>query len=86
MTPDGRFRTPPASSGLPLTTKVGAAAVLVAVVTGALGIAALLLWAAVLLIPVALAAGVLAWLAFRFQLWRARGGVVVRGNWPPRRT
>ncbi len=69
MTPDGAFRAPP---GPALPIKVGAVAVVVAVLAGALSVAAFVFWFAVSLIPVALVAGAVAWLAFRFQLWRMR--------------
>jgi hypothetical protein len=71
MTPDGQFRDPPAP---PLASRVGAMALLLAVITGAAVLAALALWFALALIPLALAAAVVAWAAFRFQVWRARRG------------
>ena len=46
----------------------------------ALAVAALALWFALILIPVMLVAGLIAWLAFRYQLWRAGGS---RGSWRP---
>jgi hypothetical protein len=38
----------------------------------ALAVAALALWFALILIPVAIVAGLIAWLSFRYRLWRAR--------------
>jgi uncharacterized membrane protein len=71
MTPDGRFRAPPARSG-PLA-QIGLIAFAVAVIAGGLAIAALALWFALAIIPVAIAAALVAYAIFRFQLWRARG-------------
>ena len=67
MLPDGTFRTPPKP---PIATRIFVWAVVIAVLTGALATAAFALWIALLLLPVALGAAVIAWLAFRFQLWR----------------
>jgi hypothetical protein len=39
-----------------------------------LAVAALALWFALILIPVVLVAGLIAWLAFRYQVWRAGPG------------
>lgn len=69
MLPDGSFRKPPRP---PILARVFLWAVVVAVIAGGLAAAAFALWIALLLVPVALLAGVIAWLAFRFQLWRAR--------------
>jgi hypothetical protein len=43
-------------------------------------VAALALWFALILIPVVVAAGLIAWLAFRYQVWRA-GTAVRRDPW-----
>ncbi len=72
MTPDGRFRAPPAPPRLPLATRIVVGAIVLAVLAGGLALAALALWLALLLIPVAIAAAVVAYLAFRFQVWRAQ--------------
>jgi hypothetical protein len=66
MTPDGAYREVPASMG----TRIIQVAVVVAVLAAAVGIAALALWFALMLIPVAIAAGLIAYAAFRFKLWR----------------
>ncbi len=71
MTTQGEFVVPPAPrSSWPLRLGVGAA--LVAAVAGGLAVAALFLWVASVLIPVALVAGVVAYAAFRFQVWRLK--------------
>jgi hypothetical protein len=68
MLPDGSFRDPPKP---PVAARVLVWATLFAVVAGAFAVAAFALWVALIILPVALGAGVVAWLAFRFQLWRA---------------
>ncbi len=69
MTPDGQFRNPPK---VPIGTRIAAIAIIVAVAAGALAIAAIALWIAFLLIPVVLAAGLIGYIAFRFQMGRRR--------------
>jgi hypothetical protein len=69
MTPEGEFTNPP---GSPLVTGVMRWAIVVAVVAGGLAAAAALLWFAVMLVPVVILAALVAWGAFRYQLWRAR--------------
>jgi hypothetical protein len=44
-------------------------------------VAALALWFALLLIPVAVAAVVIAWLAFRYQVWKAGRSSGGRSVW-----
>jgi hypothetical protein len=69
MTPEGGFTNPPDS---PLATGLVRWAILVAVVAGGLALAAALLWFALMLVPVVIFAALVAWGAYRFQLWRAR--------------
>jgi hypothetical protein len=45
-----------------------------------LAIASFALWFALILIPVVVVAGLIAWLAFRYQVWRA-GTSVPREPW-----
>jgi hypothetical protein len=72
MTPDGQFRA--SRPVVPLGFRIGAVAFVIAILAGALALAALALWFALLLVPVAIAAAGFAWVAFRFQLWRGRRG------------
>ena len=69
MTPDGQFRQPVRP---PLSARVLAVAVAVMAIAAALAIGALALWFALVLIPVALGAAAIAWLTWRYRLWRAR--------------
>ncbi|HVC60989.1 MAG TPA: hypothetical protein VND19_11600 [Acetobacteraceae bacterium] len=72
MRADGSFRLP---SRPPLLTRIFIWAAVIAVIAGGLAVAAFALWLALILVPVALLAAVVAWLAFRFQLWRAGGSI-----------
>jgi hypothetical protein len=45
-----------------------------------MAVAAFALWIALILIPVVVLAGLIAWLAFRYQVWRA-GASVRRDPW-----
>ena len=69
MTPDGQFRKPP---GVPISTRIIAGAVLLAVVAGGLAFAALALWLALALIPVAIVAVLVVVATIRFKMWQAR--------------
>ena len=69
MLPDGSFRHP---ARPPILTRIFLCALVIACVAGGLAVAAFALWLLLILVPVALLAGAVAWLAFRFQLWRAR--------------
>jgi fatty acid desaturase len=78
LLPDGSFRP----RRPPLAIRVFRWAVIVALLAGALVLAAVALWFALVLIPVAIGAGLIAWLAFRYQVWR--GGKSGGGrSWRP---
>jgi fatty acid desaturase len=66
LLPDGSFRP----RRPPIAVRVFRWAVVIALVAISLGLAAFALWLALVLIPVAIVAGLIAWLAFRYQLWR----------------
>ncbi len=75
MTPDGEFITshvPPPSRGGVWAVRLGLSAAVIAAIAGAVVVGALVLWVASVMIPVALVAGVVAYAAFRFQMWRAQ--------------
>ncbi|MBV8095193.1 MAG: hypothetical protein JOY71_05075 [Acetobacteraceae bacterium] len=68
MTPDGRFRR---GMRPPLAWQIGRTALLSAVGVGGFIVALLALGFALALVPVALGAGLVAWLAVRLQIWLA---------------
>jgi hypothetical protein len=75
MTPAGEFVRPAPKPALSLgkwPLRIGIAATVVALIAGAVTVAALFLWVASLLLPVALVAGAIAYGAFRFQALRNR--------------
>jgi len=78
MTPQGEFRAPAFRLSWPM--RIGLVALGVSFVAGIVASFALLIYLALILIPVALAAGAVAYVAIRLQLWRSGGGrqVVVR--------
>lgn len=67
VTVDGRVLGPEPT---PLSTKLLRGAIITAVLVGAAGVAFLALWVALLLIPIALAAAGVAWLAWQWRLWQ----------------
>lgn len=70
MTPEGEFRDPPRPSTLDrILARTGGIAVLVLLATGGLVLAAVAVFFAALLLPVALAAGAVAFVSL---WWRAR--------------
>ncbi|HSU05239.1 MAG TPA: hypothetical protein VLI93_06670 [Acetobacteraceae bacterium] len=66
---NGTFRLPRRPS---LPMRIAGVAIIVAVLSVTVAIAALALWLVAALIPIAVVAGVIAWAAIRFQLWRSR--------------
>jgi fumarate reductase subunit C len=68
MTPDGQFRKPRKT---PIATRIAAMAIIVAVAACGLAVAALALWLAFLMIPVVVVAGLIAYIAFRFQVGKS---------------
>ena len=70
LLPDGSYRP----RRPPVAARIFAYAIVIAVVAAALALAALALWFALILIPIVLVAGLIAWLAFRYQVWRAGRG------------
>lgn len=71
MTPEGRFTEPKRPS---VAGQIGRFALIVALIAGGLGLAALAFWFALLLIPLALIASLVAWVALRFYLWQVSRG------------
>ena len=69
MTINGEFVSPPKA---PISSRILLWAIVIAVLAGALSLAAFALWLALLILPVAFAAGVVAWAMFRYRVWRAQ--------------
>ncbi len=63
----GEFTEPPRP---PVASRIMLWAIVVAVLAGALSIAAFALWLALLVLPVAVGAAAVAYGLFRFQAWR----------------
>ena len=81
MTIDGEFVSPPVA---PFASRVLMWAMVVAIITGAISLAAFALWLALMILPVAIAAAVVAWAMFRYRLWRAQQATVTqRSVWRP---
>lgn len=70
MAPDGTFRTKPSGMRAPLSFKLLLGATIVAVLAGAAAVAALALWVAALLLPVVVVAAAVAWVAYKYRVWR----------------
>jgi hypothetical protein len=69
MNLQGEFVSPPRPS---LLNRVMIWAIAIAVLAGSLTIAALALWLALIILPVALGAAVIAYGIWRYQMWRRR--------------
>jgi hypothetical protein len=81
MTVNGEFVSPPRP---PISSRILMWAIVIAVLTGALSLAAFALWVALLILPVAFAAAVVAWAMFRYRVWRAQRTVSGQRNvWRP---
>jgi len=68
MRPDGSFVEPPSA---PLATRIFRIALIVTLLAASAAAAIFLLGVALILIPVAIGGALIAWAAFRFQMWRA---------------
>jgi hypothetical protein len=80
MTVDGEFVSPPK---VPISSRILLWAIVVALIAGGLSLAALALWVALLILPVALGAAAVAWVMFRYRVWRAQQAVAgQRDVWP----
>ncbi len=77
MTLEGGFVQPPRP---PILSRVMLWAIVVAVLAGALSIAAFALWLALLILPVAVGAAAVAYGVFRFQAWRSQPSVGSQRN------
>jgi hypothetical protein len=81
MTIEGEFVSPPKP---PIASRILVWAVVIAILAGALSVAAFALWLALLILPVAVGAAIVAWAMLRYRLWRAQRTVVQQqGVWRP---
>ncbi|MDR3529121.1 MAG: hypothetical protein P4L90_00990 [Rhodopila sp.] len=69
MTIEGEFVSP---AKPPITTRILMWAIVIALIAGALSIAAFALWLALIILPVALGAAAVAYAMFRYRMWRAQ--------------
>jgi hypothetical protein len=69
MTINGEFVSPPTA---PITSRIMMWAIVIAVLAGALCLAAFALWIALIILPVAFGAAVVAWAMFRYKVWQAQ--------------
>jgi membrane protein implicated in regulation of membrane protease activity len=72
MTLEGEFVSPPTA---PISSRILMWAIIVAVMAGAIALAAFALWIALLILPVAIGAAVLAWGAYRYRMWREQASL-----------
>jgi hypothetical protein len=72
MTLEGEFVSPPTA---PISSRILMWAIIVAVMAGAIALAAFALWIALLILPVAIGAAVLAWGAYRYRMWRGQASL-----------
>lgn len=81
MTINGEFVSPPK---VPISSRILMWAMVIALLAGALSLAAFALWVALLILPVALGAAAVAWVMFRYRAWRAQRAMGSHRNvWRP---
>lgn len=86
MTIDGDFADPPPNAKPPFGARVMVWAAAIAAVAVAGAVMVFALWLLAFLIPVVLLAALVAYVAFRVQVWRgAASGNTYTLRWPPRR-
>lgn len=73
MTLQGEFVSPPEPPKPPIGARIMLWAIVAAVMALSALIVVLALWFVAMLLPVVLIAGVIAYLAFRYQAWRGGG-------------
>jgi hypothetical protein len=72
MTVEGEFVSPPKA---PISSRILVWAIVIAIIAGALSLAAFALWLALLILPVAFGAAVVAWAMYQYRAWRAQKSV-----------
>jgi len=81
MTLDGEFVAPPRQ---PVGSRVMIWAIIVTALAGTLAIAAFALWLLLMILPIIIGAGAIAYAIYRVQLWLAGGSVRGQRNiWRP---
>jgi hypothetical protein len=81
MTLEGEFVSPRKP---PVSTRIMIWAIVIALIAGGLSLAALALWLALIILPVALGAAIVAWAMFRYRMWRAQRSLGGQRNlWRP---
>jgi hypothetical protein len=82
MTLEGDFVSPPTPPPPPIGARIMMWAIVAMVLAVTVLIVALTFWFVVMILPLVLAAALIAYLAFRYQLWRTGGSFTIRrGPW-----
>jgi len=84
MTLEGEFIAPPPTPAPPIGARIMMWAIVAMVLSVAVLIVALTFWFVVMILPLVLAAALIAYLAFRYQLWRGGRSFTIRrgpGGW-----
>ena len=82
MTLEGEFVSPPPQARPPIGARIMLWAIVAMVLAVTLLIVAVTFWFVVMVLPLVLAAALIAYLAFRYQLWRAGRSFTIRRG-PP---
>jgi len=81
MTIEGDYVPPPRA---PVSSRILMWAAVIAIIAGALSLAAFALWLALLILPIALGAALIAAAMVRYRIWQAqRSAPGQRGLWRP---
>jgi len=78
MTLEGEFVSPPPPPRLPVATRIMVWAIVAMVLAIAVLIVALTFWVVVMILPLILGAALVAYLAFRYQMWRGGRSFTIR--------
>jgi hypothetical protein len=83
MTLAGDFVSPPRPPRPPIGTQIMLWAIVAMVLAVTALIVAVTFWFVLMILPLVLAAGLIAYAAFRYQLWRAGRSFTIRRGPPP---
>jgi hypothetical protein len=78
MTLEGEFTAPPPPPGPPLGARIMLWAIVAVVLCVAVLIVALTFWFVLLIMPLAMLAALIGFLAIRYQIWRHGQSIIVR--------